>query len=336
MENEQKTIASDEDQCVENSVDILTPKVIESLQDESSRCDEAEVAKAEVEDVEANKVDEQKLSCDEQDAAIEQKPNESNETVKGSEIIDEVDHIVAQEEIESIVTQKSDSTDDCEPEKSLLVPLADSVLESTIVQSSELSEIDIASSNTDCDGEPASDMLDFEAFTTDGDIPMECVLDSSPEKSLRLLECEVSENDPVTLNMNSSPLQNVRSRTPRSVSLSSTDKDIESAKADEIFELTDDDEDDVNATSNDENRDRRSSKNLNRSNDFDDDIESDIFENSSDDDAQSGSDEEPMDDDYDSEERVHSIDDSDDDEVTSIHGVRRILKIYFIDFVQYN
>lgn len=331
MENEQKTIVSDEDQCVENSADILPPKVIESMQDESSRCDEADVPKAEVEDLEPNKVDEQKLTCDEQDAAIEQTPDESNSGLKGSDVIDEVDHIVVQEEIESIVTQKPYASNDCEADKSLLVPLADSTPESTTVQSAESSEIEIASSNTGCDGEQPSEGFDFEAITTDGVIPMECVLGSSPEKCLRLVDSEVSENDPDTLNLNSSPLRNVRSRIERSVSLSSTDRDIGSGKPNEIFELTDDDEDDENAGRS-ENRGRR--KKIIQSNDFDDDIESDTFDNSSEEDAQSMSDEEPMDDDYDSEERIHSIEDSDEDEVTSAHAVRRI-NLHLIKFVQY-
>lgn len=315
MENEQKTIVSDEVvERVDNSADILTPKVIESLQDDPSRCDEAEVCKADVEDFGTNNVDEQKVTCDEQDDAIERTPNESNSGMKGNDIIDEVDHIVAQEGIESIVAQKPDSPTDCGADTSLLVPLVDSTPERTTVGSTEFSDIYIASSNTGCDGEQPSDDFDFEAITTDGDIPMECVLESSPEKCSRL---EVSENDSVSYNLNSSPLQNVRSRRERSVSLSSTDRDTGSGKPNEIYELTDDDEDDANAGRSD-NRSRR--EKFRPSNDFDDDIGSDTFDDSSEGDAQSMSDE----DEYDSEERIHSIDDSDDDEVTSPHAVRRI------------
>lgn len=315
MENEQKTIVSDEVvERVDNSADILTPKVIESLQDDPSRCDEPEVSiKADVEDVGTNNVDEQKLTCDVQEAAIERTPNESNSGI-GNDIIDQVDHIVEQEEIESIVAQKPDGPNDFEADTSLLVPLVDSTPERTTVESTEFSDIDIASSNTGCDGEQPSDDFDFEAITTDGDIPMECVLESSPEKCSRL---GVSENDSVTYNLNSSPLQNVRSRRERSVSLSSTDRDTGSGKPNEIYELTDDDEDDANAGRSD-NRSRR--QKFSPTNDFDDEIGSDTFDDSSEGDAQSMSDE----DEYDSEERIHSIDDSDDDEVTSPHAVRRI------------
>lgn len=320
MENEQKMNISAEVERVDISSDIATSKEIESMQEGSARCDEIGESKAEM-----VKVQEKNMISDEKDAACDQTLKKSNSKLEMNVIADDVERIFEREkdnnDIQSSVMQKTDAPSDasCEPDQCSPVLLTDSTPQCLTVESTDVSEIDISSSKTDCDGEAPSD--DVDAVTTDGDIQMDCEFESSPEKSVRFADSAVSENKPITFNLNSSPLQQVQSHRERSVSVSSTDRDISLDKRSEIFELTDDDEEEENLGGRDH---RERSNKFDQSNEFDDDIESDTFDNSSEEDTQSMSDDEPMDDDYDSEERIHSIDDSDDDQISVSQDVRRI------------
>lgn len=302
MENEQKSDVKDDEQSLVNIADVVTTNDV----GKSDRCDVLETSKVETEVIEAIAEIEKEAP-----AAIANQIDENSE-LKVNKAIDELDNVFLGEDtindIESDEVQKSNAPSESECETGTRSPLL--LIESTppveLVESTDVSENDVSSSKTGCDGEvPSDDAADYiEGATTDGDIQMVCDFESTPEKSIRYIDSEVSESE--VISYNSPPpvnLENVLS------------------KPNEIFELTDDDEDQENAVENSGRR--KQSSTFDRSNDYDDEIESDAFENSSDEDAPSMSDEEPMEDDYDSEERIH-IEDSDDSE-TAVppHTVRR-------------
>lgn len=309
MENEQKPNVSNEEQRACDSANGAKREV-ETIQEEPPQCD----------GVQTIGEHEHKVKSDTEDVNILTENKRESEKIPHDE--EEVDHQIDVHDVDTnlITTQSVDVP--CGTEKIATVLLIDSTLESRTVESNDVGETDIGSSQTICDGEAQLEgVYGTEAITTDGNIPMECELESSPDKIACYVDSEVSENEPITYDLNSSPLHTERSRKEQSLSVSSTDREIDSDKPHEIFELTDDDEEEENTDANDH---RNRSNKFNQSNEFDDDVESDTFDHSSEDDAQSMSDEEPIDDDYDSEERIHSIDDSDDDETSEARGVRSI------------
>lgn len=306
MENEQKANVSNDEQRACDSANGAT-KEIETMQEEPPQCEVQTIGEHE-----------HKVKSDTEDVDIlTENKRESKEITHEDEVDHQIDvHEDRKVENDLKTTQRVDVP--CGTGETASVLLVDSTVEST-----DVSETDIGSSQTIDDGEAQSEeVYGTEAITTDGNIPMECEFESSPDKSACYVDSEISENEPITYDLNSSPLHTERLRKEQSLSVSSTDRDIDSDKPHEIFELTDDDEEEENTDHRDDHR--NGNNRFNQSNEFIDDVESDTFDNSSEDDAQSMSDEEPIDDDYDSEERIHSIDDSDDDETSAARGVRSI------------
>lgn len=317
MENDQKTSVKDEK--VDNSADIVTSSVVISMKDDSARSEDTKSEMNEVETIETQQ--QQKLDSSKQDATSEQTLNEINSELEENENIDEIDQFVKDDnkDFESNAIQKSNDISDssCGAEKTSSVLLVDSSPKCLTLESSDVSEFDVGSSKTFFEGKtPSEDLNELEAITTVGDMQMECEFGHSPEKNVPLASSELSEIEPITFNLNSSPLQDIQSLRERSVSMSSTYRDVGSDKPNEIFELTDDDEDEENGGDSDRRHQRNK---FDQSNELEDDIGSDTFEDSSEDDGQSV---EPMDDDYDSEEHIHSIDDSDEDDVSVPKDVR--------------
>lgn len=291
MENEPTSKIIDEENGGAHSIDEPTTEPCENVKNELSK---AEKVECEVNEVREHNSDDQMSSepiVNVRDSKLDvnESIEESNEPLKN-----------ANNEIESKSQEKVDDLSEttCEPDSAASVLLADGVSDQIVLdQDAPLDSID-----------------GVEEKNTDGDIPMECVIDSSPEKSVRCVDSEMSENEPLTFNLNSSPIRSERFHRQRSISVSSTEGDGRAdSKANEIFDLIDDDDD--------ENLDDSDCRNQSKSGRFEDDIESDTFENSSEeDDAESMSDEENIDDDYDSDEPIHSIDDSDDEEEIAASG----------------
>lgn len=297
MDNEQKSNVSGGEKCGASA---------ESLECKSERYDEVKVFNAGMEEDETIK-----LTRGIQDTGSEDNEKIGTKEVKPTSAGKDDNNDPDMDEI-----QKAIETYDMpsEPEKHSPVHLVDSTSQCITIESVDASEIDMDSSKiVTYDRALSNEVENADLKTTDD--PIECEFES-PEKNVNFMDSTISENAPITLN-SSTPCRE------RSVSVSSTDRDIGSDKANEIFELTDDEEDEGSDHTN------RNHKFV-ESTGFDDDVESDTFENSS----ESMSDEDPMDDEYDSGERIHSIDDSDDDEVSIPHAVRRKFSLFiFLVFI---
>lgn len=296
MENVQETDANGMEQRADTTTDgIASPKVIDSTQEEAPESNDDDASMAESKEAETNEIGAEKVTLDEADATSEEAKLDDGDKLKMNDNVDEVDRAEARDDIdiEPFTVLKNDE------------PLAQPLLspqQNITVESADVSEADVDANKVLSDTETHS-----EAINSDGAIRIDLASESSPEKSLRFVDSEASESEPNIFN--SSPVRSVRSR--RAKSVSSSDRGNEADKGEEVYELTDDEEDDDEENA-DSRQHRNGSNKFGRSNDFDDDNESDPYDNSSDEDGQSMSGDE-QDDEYDSEEPIHTIDDSDDE-----------------------